>query len=96
MTAPGFDTIVDALARRFGIAMQIADTGGGYYVLEGSLDSGQRLWVSDYDAGLLPLVRRGELEAQGVRIGWRLQVYPRRASDGTPDTNTVGRVIPSV
>mgnify|MGYP001264900713 CR=1 FL=1 len=89
MTGSGFDTVVAALARRFGIEMQIADTGGGYYVLEGSLRSGQWLWISDYDAGLVPLARRSELEAQGVRIGWRLQVYPRRASDGAPDTNTV-------
>ena len=41
------------------------------------------------DAGLLPLSRRGELEAQGVRIGWRLQVYPRLPGEGTANTNIV-------
>lgn len=83
MTVLGFDTIVEAIDRQFGITLEIADTGGGYYVLEGTMNSGQWLWISDYDAGLLPLARRGELEAQGVRIGWRLQLYPRLPGEGT-------------
>lgn len=89
MPAPGFDSIVNTIARRFGLAMQLVDTGGGYTVLEGRLESDAWLWISDLDAGLTSLDRRAELENQGLHIGWRLQVYPHSPADAGPDLNTV-------
>lgn len=85
----GFATITDDLKRRFGIAFQLVDTGGGCTVLEGRLESGDWLWISDLDAGLIAPDRRAALEARGTHIGWRLQVYPHSSADGGPDINTV-------
>jgi hypothetical protein len=71
----GYDDLLATITDRFGITVDCFNSGGGCLIWETRLETGDWMWVTDWDAGIQPLARRLELEAQGITVGWHIGIY---------------------
>lgn len=83
----GYGDLIAAVTDLVGVRFTLEDTGGGCLLFQGRLEGGNWLVISDWDAGILPLDRRRDLEVDGVTVGWNVSIY---ADDGDnwPDHQT--------
>lgn len=90
----GWDDILDKVQVETGLRFTIWNSGGHCMIFEARLETGQFLWVTDYDADIEPLASRHEIEAAGGTVGLQVSVLaamesPQRYADvigGTVDT----------
>lgn len=80
----GLDTILDAIADQTGLTFEIFNSGGNTMILEARLETGDWMWISDFDADVTPLAQRRQLEADGIPVGWLIAIYPTDADEPTP------------
>lgn len=85
--ALGYGEVIAELSDLVGVPFTLEDTGGGCLLFQGRLEGGPWLVISDWDAGILPLPRRRELESAGVTIGWNISLYSDDGDDW-PDHQT--------
>lgn len=80
----GLDAILGTIKDRTGLTFEIFNSGGHTMILEARLETGDWMWISDYDADVTPLPQRRQLEAEGIRVGWLIAIYPTDPDDPTP------------
>ncbi|MEB3031761.1 hypothetical protein [[Mycobacterium] nativiensis] len=79
----GMDSILDTINDQTGLTFEIFNSGGHTMILEARLETGDWMWISDYDADVTPLAQRRQLEAEGIRVGWLIAIYPTDPDDPT-------------
>jgi hypothetical protein len=86
----GYKELLADITARFGITLTCFDSGGGCLIWESRLETGDWLWITDYDAGINPLARRLALEQDGITIGWHVGIYANQSADygDEPDSCT--------
>ena len=86
----GYDELFATINRRFGIALTWWHSGGGYMIWESRLETGDWLWITDFDANITPLARRRALEKDGITVGWHVGIYANATDVGGdgPDSCT--------
>ena len=80
----GYDQMIATIKERFGIELELYNTGGWCMVYQARLEGGAVIWISDYDAGVIPRDERLALEGAGTSVGWNVSIY-RADADGYPD-----------
>ena len=83
----GYGEVMADLEKRFGLTFTCEDTGGGCLLFQARLDNGEWIVISDWDAGINPLERRRELEAEGITVGWNITIYAD--DENWPDHSTM-------
>jgi hypothetical protein len=81
----GYDELLAKLTDRFGITLTCFNSGGGCLIWEARLEDGSWLWITDWDAGIHPRLRRLEFERQGIRIGWHVGIYANQVIENYSD-----------
>ena len=87
----GYDAILAEVTRQTGITFAPFNSGGGCMILEGRLESGLWIWITDVDPGLTCLHTRRAYEAAGVHLGWMITIHPTDPEEpggATPDGGT--------
>ena len=72
----GYADLLASIARSYGIKFEVFDSGGGCLIAEARLEGAVWLWITDWDAGLIGLERRRQLESEGIAIGYNVSLYP--------------------
>ena len=81
----GYGEFIADLENRFGLNFTCEDTGGGFLLFQARLETGDWIVISDWDAGITPLARRRDMEAEGTTIGWNVSIYANADGDTWPD-----------
>lgn len=68
-------SVLSEVRRRYGISVTEVHTGGGSFALEGRLESGHWLVITDPDCWGLRDRARWEDE-NGIGLGWSVGIYP--------------------
>jgi hypothetical protein len=88
----GYEQMLVNIENRFGIKLSIFNSGGGWMIFEGRLETGNWLWITDWDADITPRPKRLELEAQGITVGWHIAIYSTLSGPGTAEPDSCTRL----
>ncbi len=92
----GYDAILADVPRQTGITFEPFNSGGGCMILEGRLESGLWIWITDVDPGLTCLPRRRAHEANGIDVGWMITIHPTDYDDPAEPCPDGGTTVASV
>ena len=80
----GLDAILATICDQTGLAFEIFNSGGNTMILEARLETGDWMWISDYDADVTPLAQRRQYESEGIAVGWLIAIYPTDPDEPLP------------
>lgn len=84
--------VINAVRDRHGINLEMSNTGGGCYVLEGRLEDGTWLRAADHEDFCYPELRdRHRAEQEHGPLGWDVSIHSNVHDEGGPWTDGDGR-----
>ena len=85
------DDVINQVRDQTGINLEMANTGGGCYVLEGRLEDGSWIRAADQNDFCYPqLADRHKDESENGPLGWDVSFHSNEHDPGGPYTDSRG------